>query len=191
MLTSRSWREWSRRWVLGQFPAGDVPLAPELQPVVIVDDASPLALPPVLACWAVSGNITAVVGQWTQTIIQPRVRPIIVLWVNGITSPMSSFWGVNDGDQSALLTAATSQRIQGPVGSAVDALSRLGTSATNLTPTTVPDVFAGQGRFDTGVIVLPGQFFFTQSTIQNLGQYIGLVWCEVPDEAWLTSLPRT
>ena len=192
--SARSWRELARRWGIMDPQTGAFEIGETVQPVVIIDDATTLQLPPVVPCWGISANISAVAAQWSQFVVQPRVRPIIVLQVNGITSTLSSYWGVNDGDQSTLLAASPPQRIQGPVGATVDAVTRVGNSATNLTiGGVVPDVLAGQGRFEIGVIVLPGQYFFVQSTIQNLAQYGAIMWCEIPidGDSWYTSLPRT
>lgn len=162
-----------------------------VQPVVIIDDVSDLALPPVLAAWGFYSTVGAVVAQFTTWILQPRVRPLLVL---DLALNVQAFWGVTDGDASTLAAAIVPGKIQGPVAATVDAVCRAGTTATDLSatanvPATTPTVI-----MQPNVLVLPGQYLFVQLSAVNIGGEVErLTWLEVPVDGdnVFTSLPRT
>lgn len=74
MLSARAWREWARRWNIRDFPSGELPLAPEVQPVLLLDDVTRLAMKPQRYIVSWGGFTTAaVVGQYSTCFISSEL----------------------------------------------------------------------------------------------------------------------
>jgi hypothetical protein len=172
---------------------GNLEVVPSVQPVVVLDDASDLALPPVLPVFGSTYSPGAVAGQYTTHGLQPGQLPIIVDWMTAASG--NCYLGVNDGTLApAGLSTVTPKCIQGPSGASPSTTVYGGTMAADITSNGnlhVPT--SGTLRVDLGLIVLPGQYLYLQHGTANTAMEVRLVWVEIPvgSDAWASSLPRT
>lgn len=184
----RNWREWLGRWMSG--PPATLDIADTLQPVVVVDDVSSLSVPPLVPMWAFYGSPGAVAGQFPTVIIQPQARAIII---SRCKFNIGQQYGVNDGIGTGLAAAVVPYKVQGPLAAVPDALSFVGTTATDLAVGTLSGVLAANVTHDLGLLVVPGQFFWLQfTTALTAVEYERTEWVEIPADVdqVQTSMPR-
>ncbi|MEE9609212.1 MAG: hypothetical protein V3U03_15840 [Myxococcota bacterium] len=182
-VSNRSFQAWRQRW-FSSIPSEGEDLAEVIQPVVVIDDASVLQIPPILNVFGAGPFIGAVAAQYSTFEFHTRRT---VLWLDLHASLDTYVWM----DDSVLVSGAGGAfaQLQGVVGAASPVTQF---EATTVTLGTRLLLYPASEMTELNIMQQPGQILHLQNNaINTAGTIQWLTFLEFPDDETLrTSLPR-